>query len=320
MLTVQTIPVVDLADYRAGGERRERFVSGVGSALAEVGFFALDNHGIDPELTARAYEVARAFFALSLDAKTRCESPGSAGQRGYTPYGRERAKDQTAPDLKEFFQVGRVDVPDDHPVNAVDGPNVWPDDELPAMKSVLGELYVALDELAAILLQACALHVGEPAELFSDMVHHGNTIIRVLHYPPITGPVPAGAVRAAAHEDINFITLLSGATAEGLELLTREGEWLPIRARHDHLIVDSGDMLQNLTNGYFRATTHRVVNPENDTRERYSMPCFVHPRGEVDLTPLPSCIERTGGEARFPATTAAELLDQRLRAIGLTRA
>ncbi|MBT8495588.1 MAG: isopenicillin N synthase family oxygenase, partial [Deltaproteobacteria bacterium] len=286
-----TIPVVDLRNYHAGGDARRRFVDEVGSALAEVGFFAVTGHGIPADLVSNAYRCAREFFGLDAEVKDKYTAK-VGGQRGYTGFGVEHAKDSGAPDLKEFYQIGRVDVGADHPVHAEFGTNVWPA-EVPEFEGVLTRYYQQVDALGAIFLEACGEYVGVDPSTFKDMAREGDTIVRVLYYPAIPEGVPAGAVRAAAHEDINLITLLPGAPAEGLELLTREGDWLPIRAGHDDFIVDSGDMLQNVSNGLFRATTHRVINPERSNDERFSMPCFIHPRKQVDLTPRPECVAKT---------------------------
>ncbi len=315
-MAVQNIPVVDLRAWSEGGVARQRFVASVGEALADTGFFAVRNHGVPDELTQRAYEVAKALFHQPLAVKARYHDPSKKGQRGYTGLGKEHAKDSQAPDLKEFWQVGRPDVADDHPVHRLFGPNEWPS-EVPAFGPTLVELYRHLDRLGGSLLEACAAYLGEPEGRFRDMTIESDTIVRVLYYPPVAADVPAGAVRSAAHEDINLITLLSGATAEGLELKRHDGTWMPIHTGFDTIVVDAGDMLQNLTNGMYRSTTHRVVNPVDRSSERFSMPCFVHARAEVDLTPLASCVARTGGEVRYPAVTAGEYLAQRLREIGL---
>ena len=310
------IPVVDLTDWASGGAARQGFVKTVGDALADTGFFAVRNHGVSDELMQRAYEVARTFFHLPPEVKARYHDPAKKGQRGFTGFGKEHAKDSTAPDLKEFWQVGRPDVPDDHPVHRHFGPNFWPS-EVPDFGKTLVELYRQLEKTGGILLQAAAEYLGEPSRQFLEMATDSDTIVRVLWYPPVVANVPAGAVRSAAHEDINLITLLSGATAEGLELLRRDGTWMPVHTGFDTIVVDSGDMLQNVTNGLYKSTTHRVVNPGDSSSERFSMPCFIHARGEVDLGPLPSCIARTGGEAKYPKITAAAYLEQRLREIGL---
>jgi isopenicillin N synthase-like dioxygenase len=316
-MSSQNIPVVDFSDWFAGGATHARFVTAVGDSLSEIGFFAIKNHRIDPALTEAAYRVAQEFFHLPAARKARYHSAEKKGQRGYTGYGREHAKDSVAPDLKEFWQVGRPNVPDDHPVHRLYGPNLWPDSECPEFREVMTQLYIALDELGKVLLEAAARHLGEPERRFRDLVEDSDTIVRVLYYPPVGSGVPAGAVRSAAHEDINLITLLSGATAEGLELLQRDGTWMPVQTGFDTIVVDAGDMLQNLTNGLYRSTTHRVVNPRDAGSDRYSMPCFIHPRTEVDLSPMPSSVARTGGVKRYPDVSAGQFLAQRLREIGL---
>jgi isopenicillin N synthase-like dioxygenase len=315
-MAVQNIPVVDLRDWTEGGAARQRFITTVGESLADIGFFAVANHGVPDELTQNVYDVAKAFFHQPPDVKARYHAAAKKGQRGFTGFGKEHAKDATAPDLKEFWQVGRPDVPDDHPVHRLWGPNFWPS-EVPQFGATLVELYRRLDQLGGILLEAAAAYIDEPATRFSAMATESDTIVRVLWYPPVQGQIPPGAVRSAAHEDINLITLLSGATSEGLELLRRDGSWMPVHTGFDTIVVDSGDMLQNVTNGLYKSTTHRVVNPGNSTSERFSIPCFVHARAEVDLTPLPSCVARTGGAAKFPSLTAGQYLEQRLREIGL---
>lgn len=310
------IPVVFIKDFLAGGEDRERFIRTVGDSLRDIGFFAVADHGIGPELLRSCYESAEKFFDLPTETKLASQPPNAAGQRGYTGLYVEHAKDSSAPDLKEFYQVGRVDVPLDHEVHRPYGPNVWPE-AVADFEGNLTALYKAQDALGGLLLEACALYIGEEENLMRDMVAEGDTIIRVLFYPPLPDDAPDGAIRAAAHEDINLITLLPGATASGLELLGRNGEWLEVEAAHEHIVVDSGDMLQNLSNGLFRSTTHRVVNPEDRSSKRYSMPCFIHPAREADLTPLPGCIGKTGGEARYPSLNAGEYLRRRLAEIGL---
>lgn len=317
-MAVQNIPVVDLGGWSEGGSARAKFVRQVGESLAEIGFFAVENHGIPAALTKQAYDVAREFFHLPVATKLRYNDPSKHGQRGYVGMGTEHAKDAQTADLKEFWQVGRPNVPDDHPVHAQFGPNRFPT-EVPAFGPTMVELYRHLDGLGAVLLEACAQYIDESAGRFRDMVTESDTIIRVLYYPPVAADTPPGAVRSAAHEDINLITLLSGATSEGLELLRRDGTWMPVHTGFDTIVVDAGDMLQNLTNGLYKSTTHRVVNPADATSERFSMPCFIHARSEVDLTPLPSCVARTGGVAKFPSLTAGQYLAQRLREIGLAK-
>jgi isopenicillin N synthase-like dioxygenase len=310
---------IDARDLQSEGPARAAAEAAAARALEEVGFFALVGHDVTPAVVDAAYDRARAFFALPEAEKLRFERADGGGQRGYVRFGREHAKDHATPDLKEFWQVGRVDVADDHPVHARWGPNLWPDEVVPGFRGAATELYTRLERLGSLVLRAIARAIGEPDDRFAAPVADGDTILRIIHYPALHEAPPPGAVRAAAHEDINFITLLLGATAEGLELLDREGRWRPVRARHDELVVDAGDMLQNLTNGLFRATTHRVVVPEGAAaREaRYSMPLFVHPRADTPLGPLPACIARTGGAPRYPRQTAGEFLARRLAEIGL---
>lgn len=308
----QSIPTLDLTD---ADRQPEVFAEQVGAALQELGFFALENHGVEQGLIDASYRVVEQFFLLPEARKLAYEDPASRGQRGFTRFGREHAKDHPTPDLKEFWHVGREFEPG-HPLASVYAVNLWPE-ELPEFRRCLTELYRQLDRCAARLLEAVALYLGEPPARLRDMARDGNTILRVIHYPPVPDEAPPAALRAAAHEDINLITLLCEATAGGLELLTRDGVWLPVQALPGQIIVDAGDMLQNLTNGLLRSTTHRVTNPDNSRERRFSMPFFVHPRAEVDLSPLPGCIARTGGEQRYPSITAGEYLHRRLREIGL---
>lgn len=308
-MSEQTIPVVDLQDFLQGtASQRADFVQTVGAALEDIGFFSLVNHGVDQQLIRDAYAQAEAFFLLADEVKESYEDLALKGQRGFTSFGREKAKDQKVGDLKEFWHVGRD--------NASGLANIWPDEHVPAFRPVMDGLFKQLDQCAASLLQACAIYLGEPNDLLADMAAGGDTILRVIHYPPVSDDRDPASIRAAAHEDINFITLLCESTSAGLELLERDGSWRPIHALDGQIIVDSGDMIQQLTNGLLRSTTHRVVNPENDRDRRFSMPFFVHPRADVDLTPLASCVKRVG-EKRYPDITAGEYLQQRLREIGL---
>lgn len=312
---MQSIPVVSLAEFRRGGPAEAGFVRTAGNALADLGFFAVTDHGVSPELIRRAYQAAEAFFSQPEEAKLRYEVLELKGQRGFTRFGREHAKDHPAPDLKEFWHVGR-ELPHGHSLLPVNPPNIWPDFPLD-FKPAFQELYAALDRCAATLLEAVALYLGEPRELLSEMARDGTTILRIIHYPPVPEEAPAQSMRAAPHEDINLITLLCEATADGLELLTRQGEWVAIEAVPGQIIVDAGDMLQNLTNGVLRSTTHRVVNPGNSRERRFSMPFFCHPRPEVPLDPLPSTVQRSGGDQRYPNITAGDYLLKRLKEIGL---
>ncbi len=312
----QTIPVVDMAAWHRGSAaERDTIIQTIGDALADIGFFAVENHGVDSALISRAYETTQRFFELPAEVKERWHIPGGAGQRGYTGYGREHAKDSEAPDLKEFWHVGREFEAGDPAYAGMRG-NVWPD--RPAeFRSTMLELYGALDTLGQSLLRAASIYLGEEPDYLPSTAQRGDTILRLIHYPPVPADRHPASVRAAAHEDINLITILCEATSGGLELLQRDGTWRPIHALGGQLIVDSGDMLQHLTNGLLKSTTHRVVNPDNSRERRFSMPYFVHPRGDVDLTPRASCMARTGGVPRFEPLTARQYLLRRLEEIGL---
>lgn len=303
----QTIPVLRLQDFWGTPAAQRSFIHDLGHALEHIGFFALTDHGIEADLIQAAYESAAAVFALPDDVKGRYEQAALKGQRGLTRFGREHAKDSPYPDLKEFWHIGR---------ETALPPNLWPT-EVPVFKTAMVALFDQLEICANVLLEACALYLGLPQAELRDMTTDSPTLLRVLHYPPVSSDAPAASMRAAPHEDINLITLLCESTAPGLELLQSDGTWLPIAAIPGQMIVDTGDMLQNLTNGQFKSTTHRVTNPGNDRDRRFSLPFFVHPRAEVDLTPRPECLARTGGAALFPKITAGEYLAQRLQEIGL---
>jgi isopenicillin N synthase-like dioxygenase len=303
-MTLSAIPVVSYADLQGDAVQRQRAIAAVGLALEQVGFFILDGPPLSPEVVRRAYQVATEFFALGDRAKTQYSLPPHSGQGGFSSFGSEQAKGYPVPDLKEFWHVNH------HSLTAADAP--WPQ-EVPSFRPILTRLYKQLALCGDTLLEACALYLGQPQDWLVTMARGGNTVLRLAHYPAV-GAVPQGSLRAAPHEDINLITLLCAATAPGLEILTGDG-WLPVQADPGQLVVDTGDMLQNLTNGLFKSTTHRVVNPRNSHQARLSMPFFVHPRPEVDLTPVDSLVDRTGGTPQFPPITAGEYLAQRLREI-----
>ncbi|MGB3788751.1 MAG: 2-oxoglutarate and iron-dependent oxygenase domain-containing protein [Phormidesmis sp.] len=317
-MTVQTIPVLDLKDFTSSDSgKNDAFASALGDALSDLGFFALVNHGIEQRLIDMAYSAAEAFFALPESTKLQYAIADLKGQRGFTQFGQEHAKDSTAPDLKEFWHLGR-ERPTAHPApySTSYPDNLWPR-EVPQFQPVMSALFDQLETCASQLMQACAQYLQQRQSFFSTQVAEGQTILRIIHYPPIPADAIPASLRAAPHEDINLITLLCEATTPGLELRQPNGEWLPIQTTPGQIIVDTGDMLQSLSNGLLRSTTHRVANPTSSRDRRFSMPFFVHPRPDFDLTPLPSCIEKTGGSQLFPAQTAGEYLQQRLKEIGL---
>lgn len=313
MTKLNEVPTLDLRRFDTD---RDRFVQEVGEAYSEFGFCCFSDHGIPEALIQAAYEDFKAFFALPTEVKMRYKLEGRAGARGYTAFKVETAKDQNIADLKEFWHIGREEGKD-NPYPELLLPNLWPD-EVPGFRSHGLALYQAMEAIGSRILASMALYIGQPADYFVPHVRHGDSILRALHYPPVD-PKDLPAVRAGAHEDIDLITLLVGATDSGLELLTREGNWLPINARENTLIVNVGDMLQRLTNHVYRSTTHRVVNPEGTgmQRPRYSMPFFLHPDPEFVIDVLPQCITPENPNRYPEPITSQQYLMQRLREIKL---
>ena len=312
------IPVVDLADFLSGDpKRKQAFVQQLGKAYEDVGFVAVKNHGIPDDLIADLYKYVQRFFSLPSDSKRRYEVPGLAGQRGYTSFGKEHAKGSDAPDLKEFFQYGQ-NVPDDDPLKKEYPDNVQVED-IPEFNPTFQKAYRAFEKSGKALLQAIALYLGLDENYFDDHITKGNSILRAIHYPPITSE-PKSAIRAEQHEDINLITLLVGASADGLHILTKQNEWVGVTSLPEQIVVNVGDMLQRLTNNRLKSTTHRVVNPPREMwhTSRFSIPFFLHPKGEMSLACLESCIDDKHPKA-YPDATAGEYLDERLREIGLKK-
>ncbi|TIX51580.1 isopenicillin N synthase family dioxygenase [Alteraurantiacibacter aquimixticola] len=287
----------------------DTFSGELGRSFEEYGFAVVRDHGIDQQLINRAEELAQEFFALPEEVKRQYHRPGQGGARGLTPFGVETAKGASIRDLKEFYHVGR-DLPEGHRYTKFMPPNIWPD-ELPDFRPVMQDLFLAFEWTGKRILSAIALYLGEAEDFFEDSVRDGNSVMRLLHYPPATEVAEEGAIRAAAHEDINTITLLLGAEEAGLQLLSRQGEWLPVAPPPGALAVNIGDMLQRLTAGKLRSTTHRVVNPvgEAAARSRYSMPFFLHFRPDFLIEPI-----YEGGEEPI---TAQDYLMERLREIKL---
>ncbi len=313
-----TIPVVDLSDFTGGdAKKKEAFVQELGKAYEDVGFVAVKNHGIPDELIADLYKYVQQFFSLPSDKKRNFEIPELAGQRGYTSFGKEHAKGSDAPDLKEFFQFGQM-VPPDHKLKSEYPDNVSVD-EIPGFNETLIKAYRAFEKSGKSLLQAIALYLGLKEHYFDDFVEEGNSIVRAIHYPPITVE-PKSAIRAEQHEDINLITLLVGASAGGLEILTKKNEWVGVTSLPEQIVVNVGDMLQRLTNNKLKSTTHRVVNPPRELwhTSRFSIPFFLHPKSAMDLSALESCIDEQHPKA-YEDITAGEYLDERLREIGLKK-
>jgi isopenicillin N synthase-like dioxygenase len=312
------IPVVNLALYTHGSsEEKKQFVQDLGKAYEEVGFVAVKNHGIPDDLIADLYVYVEQYFALPLEVKDTHENPELAGQRGYTSFGREHAKGSEMPDLKEFYQYGQT-VANDDPLKAEYPDNIVPK-ELPVFTDTLARAYVNFEESGKHLLHAIADYLGLATNYFDEFIVKGNSILRTIHYPPIITE-PKSGIRAEQHEDINLITLLVGASADGLEVLDRANNWTPATALPEQIVVNVGDMLQRLTNNKLRSTTHRVVNPPKSLwhTHRYSIPFFLHPKSAMSLACLTSCIDADNPKA-YDDITAGEYLDERLREIGLKK-
>ncbi len=315
------IPRLDLDDYVKGTpEQKKKFSDDIGKAFNETGFVTIANHGMTPELMQELYSEVKRFFSLPEEKRLKYEKAELAGQRGYTSKGKEKAKDSKTPDLKEFWQSGQV-VEDNDPVK-----NEYPDnvmvEELPRFNEVTREVYKRLESAGKHLLRAISVYLELPENYFDDKVHNGNSILRAIHYFPIEDPdaLSDDAVRAGAHEDINLITLLIGASADGLEVLTRDNQWFPVKANAEDIVVNVGDMLQRLTNNRLKSTTHRVVNPPRELMKssRFSVPFFLHPKSQMSLTCLESCVDEGNAKA-YTDITAGEYLDERLREIGLKK-
>jgi isopenicillin N synthase-like dioxygenase len=306
----ESLPVLSLADDPA------RFSSEIGDCFQHFGFALVRDHGIDAGLIADAWDLTQQFFALPREEKLGYYIKDIGGARGYTPFGTEIAKGAKAHDLKEFWHVGR-DLPTNSPLAASMPPNIWPD--RPAhFEETFTKLYAQFDRCGATILARIAVYLGLPAQWFDPAIDLGNSVLRLLHYPPINA-AGGEAIRAGAHEDINLITLLLGAEEAGLELLTKDGNWLPAAPPEGALVINVGDMLQRLTNHLLPSTTHRVRNPATGRASfsRYSMPYFLHLRSDFKFVTLPQCISADNPD-RYPVSiTADDYLQERLREIGL---
>lgn len=305
-----TLPVISLSADRAA-------LPGVlADSFGRFGFAMVTDHAIDPALIAQAWDLTAQLFALPDEEKRRWHRPGMGGARGYTPFGTEIAKGATRHDLKEFWHVGR-DLPAGHPLSATMPPNIWPD-QPSGFARTFTALYAEFDRVGAQILSCLALALALPPGWFDPAIDTGNSVLRLLHYPPITD-APDGSIRAGAHEDINLITLLLGAEQAGLELLTRDGQWVAVTPPPGALVVNIGDMLQRLTNHALPSTTHRVRNPVGECAaiSRYSMPFFLHLRSDFVIRTLTGCVDDTDPDRYPDPITADDYLQQRLREIGL---
>lgn len=311
------IPSVDLADFLSGDiKRKAAFVNLLGSAYEDVGFVAVKNHGISEDLIIELYKQVQRFFSLPNEEKKQYEDPLLAGQRGYTSFGKEHAKGFDAPDLKEFYQYGQVSI---NRFNEEEYPLNISVKELKGFNIIFETAFSAFENAGKILLQAISIYLGLDEFYFDDYVINGNSILRSIHYPPITTE-PVSAIRAEQHEDINLITLLVGASADGLQILTKNKEWVAVTSLPDQIVVNVGDMLQRLTNNKLRSTTHKVVNPSKELwhTSRFSIPFFLHPKSSMSLRCLDLCIDDNNPKA-YADITAGEYLNERLLEIGLKK-
>lgn len=312
-------PLADIRPVSLDDQARDPdgFARDFGEAFQRYGFAIVRDHGIDDALIARAWAMTEALFALPEETKRGWFVPGGGGARGYTPFKTEIAKGATHVDLKEFWHIGR-ELPAGHRFAAVMSPNIWPN--VPeGFRDTFLELFAAFDRAGSRLLSAIARYLDLAPDWFEPAVEDGNSVLRLLHYPPVTEDAPN--VRAGAHEDINLITLLLGAEEAGLELLDRDGRWLPVKPPEGAMVVNVGDMLQRLTNHVLPSTTHRVVNPPVERRghSRYSMPFFLHPAPDFVIKTLPGCISEDRPNRYPEPITAHDYLHERLVEIGLIK-
>ncbi len=315
------IKVVDYSDFISGNaERKAKFVQEIGNAFEEIGFVIVKNHGVSPELRASLISITDKFFNLPDEVKLKYEDLSNGGQRGYISKGRETAKGFKKPDLKEFYHIGQrlsegSDLQDVYP------DNIWPK-EVEEFRPIGWEVYETFENTGRDLLRATALYLGLDEFYFDNKIKDGNSILRLLYYYPVEdmSQIDPDAVRAAAHEDINLITLLMGGSASGLQAKSRDGEWIDVSPTPDQIVINIGDMLQRLTNGKLVSTTHRVINldPKAMLKPRISTPFFLHPRSDMDLTSLESCIDEQTPK-RFADMTAGEYLDERIKELGLKK-
>ena len=307
------VPTLDVAKFISGDKSlMKEFSDEIGTSFNQTGFAIIKNNGLRPETTKNLYKTMIYFFELEVEKKIKYYFPELYGQRGYVIKGQEHAKGSSKGDLKEFFHIG-------NPV--ISRPkNVWPI-EVDDFEKVGSNAFLTLENIGLTILEAIAIYLDLNQDYFSDKVKGGESIMRSIHYYPLkSDDISDGAVRAAAHGDINLITLLMGASADGLEILTKENKWIPIRSEPDQLVVNVGDMLERLTNKKLMSTIHRVVNPSKGklNTSRYSIPFFMHPKPEMDLSCLENCITENTPKS-FEDTTAGQFLEERLKEIGLKK-
>ncbi|MCF2874983.1 MULTISPECIES: isopenicillin N synthase family dioxygenase [unclassified Tenacibaculum] len=312
------VPSVNLADFLSGDEsRKQKFINEIGNAYETIGFVALKGHFLDDELVDNLYKEIKNFFELPTEVKEKYEIPGIGGQRGYVSFGKESAKGKKEGDLKEFWHFGQyVDADSKY---AKEYPANVEVEELPEFNRIGKQTYQMLEKTAKYVLRSLALHLGLEETYFDQYIKNGNSILRPIHYPPIETE-PKGAVRAAAHGDINLITLLMGAQGKGLQVQDHDGVWHDAIAQPDELMINVGDMLSRHSNNRLKSTIHRVTNPPKELwgTSRYSIPFFMHPVSDMKLDVLENCIDDNNPK-QFEDITAGEFLDERLRELGLKK-
>lgn len=316
---MQKIPSVNLQDFLSDdSEKKKVFTKQIGTAFNEIGFVALKGHFLSDELTTNLYKEIKHFFELSEEVKKKYEIEGIGGQRGYTSFGKESAKGKKEADLKEFWHFGQY-VQNDETLKKQYPENVIVS-EIPEFNSIGKETFQLLEKTAKYVLRAIALHLGLDEFYFDPYISNGNSILRPIHYPPIQDK-PKGAERAAAHGDINLITLLMGAHGKGLQVQNHNGDWIDAIAQPDELMINVGDMLSRLTNNKLKSTIHKVINPPEELwgTSRYSIPFFMHPKAEMKLNCLEECIDANHPKL-YEDITAGEFLTERLIELGLIKA
>lgn len=320
-MSKNAIAHVDYLDYSQGdAATRQKFIEEFGDSFSNMGFAIVKNHGVTEELRTKLFEVSKAFFELPDDVKKRYEDEKLNGQRGYISKNKESAKGKSVPDLKEFYHIGQT-VEDNDPIKEEYPDNIWPK-EVTEFEAVGQEVFQTFENTGRNLLRAIALYLDLDENYFDDKIHNGNSVLRLLHYYPVAdkSQIPEGAVRAAAHGDINLITLLMGGSAEGLQAQSLDGEWISVSPGPDEIVINIGDMLARLTNDRLRSTQHQVITPNEEswTKPRYSTPFFLHPRSDMDLTCLDTCVSADNPK-EYADMTAGEFLTERLIELGLRK-
>lgn len=320
-MALQSVPTVDYHDFISGdAQKREQFIQELGDAFSQIGFVIVKNHGVSEELRQELFDLSKKLFAQPQEVKQKYEDLANGGQRGYISKGRETAKGEKVPDLKEFWHIGQQ--VQDEPALAEEYPdNIWMD-EVPDLKKVGTKVYRTFEQTGRNLLRAIALYLDLDENYFDNKIHNGNSVLRLLHYFPVENleEVEEGAVRAAAHGDINLITLLMGGSAKGLQAKNSDGEWVDVSPEANEIVINIGDMLHRHTNGRLKSTIHRVINLDKESMRfpRYSAPFFLHPRGDMDLSCLDNCVSEEHPKA-YGDITAGQFLDERIKELGLKK-